>query len=101
MTHSPINWRNHLIEFVIVTLGILIGFGLNSWNENRKEERQVDLYLRGIKEELIENREELKRVHPYHLGLLKDLREKPLDVILRSLRVSFPTLPGNCRKPHL
>jgi hypothetical protein len=82
MTHSPINWRNHLIEFVIVTLGILIGFGLNSWNENRKEERQVDLYLRGIKEELIENREELKRVHPYHLGLLKDLREKPLGVNL-------------------
>jgi hypothetical protein len=78
MSSTKINWSNHLVEFAIVTLGILIGFGLNSCNETRKEKKQVQLYLNGIEEELKANKEELLVVHPYHLDLLKKLREEPI-----------------------
>ena len=77
MSAAKINWRDHFMEFVIVTLGIIIAFALNNWNENRNEKKLVRLYLEGIKEELVANKAELDRVYPYHLELLKTLKETP------------------------
>ena len=82
MSAAKINWRDHFMEFVIVTLGIIIAFALNNWNENRNEKKLVRLYLEGIKEELVANKAELDRVYPYHLELLKTLEETPMEANL-------------------
>jgi hypothetical protein len=70
------------MDFTIVTLGLLLGLALNNCSEKRQERKQVQLYLQGIKEELIANKDILEEVHPYHLELLQTLREDPLNAQL-------------------
>ncbi|MEM9920443.1 MAG: DUF6090 family protein [Bacteroidota bacterium] len=79
---KKINWGLHLIELVIVTLGILIGFGLNSWNETRKDQNLADLYLNNIKQELLENKKVLQESYAYHSDLLEQLNKAPLEAQL-------------------
>ena len=79
---EKINWKNHFLEFFFVTVGILIAFGLNSWNETRKEKELTQMYLDGLREELLDNKKELKKSLPYHQTLLKTLREDPLEARL-------------------
>lgn len=79
---NKINWKNHFVELLIVTSGILIAFGLNSWREGQKEEKLAKLYMEGVIEELEVNRKELTERMEYHRGLLKELIEKPLEVRL-------------------
>jgi len=79
---KKIDWQACLVDFLIVTLGLLIGLGLNNCNEKRQEKNQVHLYLEGIKEELIANKAILNEVYPYHMDLLKTLREDPASAQL-------------------
>ncbi len=71
--------KENIRELVIVTLGILIAFALNSWNEERKAIRESENYLEGIKIELAHNFKEIKKALPYHQGLLKKLQQTPLE----------------------
>ena len=85
-----IDWKNHLVEFVLITLGVLIAFGLNAWYESRQERKQTRLYLEGIVDELKTNRAELAEKHAYHEELLQrliDSTEKAV-LILRPPNVS-------------
>ena len=41
-------WRNHLIELITVVIGITIAFGLNNWNEDRKDRQMEREYLQSI-----------------------------------------------------
>ena len=77
MSKSRIDWKNHLIEFVFITLGVILAFSLNTWNENRKESDQADLYLQGLMAELSANRRQLEKTYPYHLDLIRRLSEEP------------------------
>ncbi len=79
---NKIDWKSYVIELLIVTSGILIAFGLNSWNETQKEEKLANLYLEGIYEELTINKTALESTLEYHSELLQSLNEKPLDVTL-------------------
>lgn len=74
---SGIDWKAHVIRFFFVTLGVFIAFGLNTCNEGRKEKQQIHLYLKGLEEELVENREQLNNSLPYHQDLLNTLRTAP------------------------
>ena len=80
--NKPIDWRDHFIRFFFITLGVFIGFGLNTCNETRKEKDQVKLYIEGLREELNENKAELEKSLPYHQGLLKKLEAKPAEANL-------------------
>ncbi len=85
MSKKEVNWRNHIIEFVTVVLGILIAFGLNSFNEKRKAKTSADLQLSRIVEEVRSNRVIIEKGLNYHRKLLANLQEKPdsTDVILK------------------
>ena len=56
---GKIDWANHILQLIIVTLGILLAFTLNSWNETRKEKNLTRIYMLGLKEEILENKSEL------------------------------------------
>lgn len=74
---APINWKQQFVDLVVVILGILIAFGLGSWNDKRQARKQANILLEGIKIELQENKESLSKTLPYHQELLKTLRETP------------------------
>jgi hypothetical protein len=80
--NRTIKWSVHLMELTVVTLGILIAFGLNSWNENRKQEHLANSYLSSLKEELSSNKTELILKLDYHNKLLSSLRNDPLNTNL-------------------
>jgi hypothetical protein len=53
-----------LIEAAMIVLSILLALGLENWNEHRKEERRCREALHLIRDELVQNREEMaKWVH--------------------------------------
>ncbi|MEL6534268.1 MAG: hypothetical protein AAFQ98_02590 [Bacteroidota bacterium] len=80
---EKINWRNHLIEFLMITLGIMLAFGLNTWWGNHKESKQAQLYLEGLEAELLDNQRQLRVLLPYHLHLMQGMRDKPQETILQ------------------
>lgn len=42
---KDIDWKNHLIEFVLIIAGILLALQINNWNEDRKDRRLEEQYL--------------------------------------------------------
>jgi ribosomal protein S17E len=46
-----IDWLNHFLEFVVVIVGILIAFQLNTCSQNKKEQQLVDRHIANIIEE--------------------------------------------------
>ena len=75
-----INWKGYLLEFFTVVMGILLAFGLNNWNENRKERVNAQQYLQGIKQEIQLNLEEITEKLVYHQNLQKELIHNPASV---------------------
>ncbi len=48
---TKINWLSLFLEFIVVIVGILIAFQLNTCSQERKEERLIDRHLANIMEE--------------------------------------------------
>ncbi len=72
-----IDWLNHFVGFVGVLAGVMIAFGLNNWNESRKEERTIQAVLVNIEDELKRNSDRLdtaymenKAIHDVLQGFL-------------------------------
>ena len=45
---EPIDWRNHLIELLVVIIGISIAFALNNWSEGNKEKQSERDHLQSL-----------------------------------------------------
>ena len=54
-------WTEYLIEIIVISVGILLAFTLNSWNENRKLANRLDQYRSHLKVELTADIEALER----------------------------------------
>ncbi len=48
---KKIDWLNHFLEFIVVVIGILLAFQLNTCSEKKKEEAIVDSHISKIVEE--------------------------------------------------
>ena len=64
--HFKENWIKYGLETVVVTIGIIAAFSLNSWNENRLSRDQELLLLNEINNEFRNNKAQLKLVTSYH-----------------------------------
>ena len=56
-----VNWKYTVGEILIVMVGILLAFQLQTWNEHRKESGLVDSYLTNLKENLLQDQTQLDR----------------------------------------
>lgn len=59
---SKIDLANHTVGFISVLMGVVIAFWLNSWSEDRKEQRTIRLALQNMKTEIKKNQTNLDSV---------------------------------------
>jgi len=80
-----IKWAEYLLEILVITLGILLAFGLNSWNEWKKERKKEREILIDMAENLETNIKALEDDIEY-LHLLN----KSSEIIISSIYNSQP-----------
>ncbi len=79
--NKPLRYARYAIgEIVLVVIGILIALQINTWNEDRKKQKQVCFYLVDLQESLHSTKLELKRV--IDKSQLNHLASDTLDRIL-------------------
>lgn len=45
-------WAEYLLEIAVISIGILVAFGLNTWNLNRNEQKLAQQYVNGLLDDL-------------------------------------------------
>jgi len=50
-----IDWLNHFLEFIVVVVGILLAFQLNTWSEENNQRHMVVEHMENIKNETFQN----------------------------------------------
>lgn len=83
MSMKNLPWINYFIEFLTVVLGILLAFGLNTYYNDKVEEKRARHFLEGIRLEIEENSKEVAEKLAYHKGIRDTLNSTPSKVILR------------------
>ena len=53
MEKTKINWLNHIIELVVVFIGITLAFMLNNWREDTKNNQIENQYLNSFHDEIV------------------------------------------------
>ena len=62
-------WPEYLLEILVISIGILVAFGLNSWNEERKENAMENQFLQNLKAEVLANQKSLAQNINWHKGI--------------------------------
>ena len=96
-------WIEYLLEIIVIVVGILVAFGLNSWNERRTASLQERTMLLSIQSEFIENQKKLEQIISNHreisdgcktfVSLCKPNPELISEVDLRNLIRSILWIP--------
>ncbi len=76
-TSSRIPWLQIGIETFFVILGVCLALALDEWRQGRREQKVVVLALQNIRNEIKENRAEVRRALDHHRDLLSRLEKTP------------------------
>jgi hypothetical protein len=63
-----------LLQILPVMFGVYLGFALNNFSEQKKTDRQKNVYEQMLKNEIQDNLEEIKKASIYHDKITKDFR---------------------------
>ena len=55
-------WPEYFVEMIVIVAGILVAFGLNNWNEQRKDKASEHKILRELKSDLEYNQIEIEGI---------------------------------------
>lgn len=100
VSHLSTDWYKYLLELIVITAGILAAFGLNNWNENRKDRLQEVAILGQLKtgfesnlDQMDEKIEIRDRMLEAALQLLKFI-DNPANRVKDSINISIAwTIP--------
>jgi len=73
VNRNNIEWKNHIIELIVVFIGITLAFTLNSWREDTKDNKLEDQYLRSFHEEVVYSSTKLDTIIKTNKKILKYL----------------------------
>jgi hypothetical protein len=68
-------WRSAIFQAVLVVLGVILGFAVTEWQNDRAEKAEAQHALAGIIEEIGANHAAVKEAHAYHAAKLATLAE--------------------------
>ena len=91
------NWDKYLLEILVIMIGILSAFGLNNWNENRKDSSHERKILASLLSEAYENQNLLDNIIEEYLTEAQLIRE--LSKIIHPNQ--FGKNNGALRKRHI
>ena len=60
-----INWKDHLVNLIVVILGITIAFWLNNWAESSKAKKQERVYLESLLKDIKDDIYEIEYIKNY------------------------------------
>lgn len=79
--HAPrelsvrMGWRSAIFQAVLVVLGVILGFAVTEWQNDRAEKAEAQHALAGIMEEISANNAAVKEARAYHEARLTTLME--------------------------
>ena len=71
------NWFAVFLDFLIVVVGVVIGFQVTAWNEARVEQQRGQLYIERLSADLAENRTRTEG----NIAFREDVRALGLDAL--------------------
>lgn len=68
--HLKTEWYKYLLDIIVVILGIMIAFGLNNWNESKKQIELEQQYYKDILQELKEDLSQIRQNRSFNNYLI-------------------------------
>ncbi len=108
ISHFRSKYGNYLVEFLAIIFGVLVGFALNSWREDKSDKKQERFYLQELSANLaadnnrlqivIQNQQEILETLDILLTIMPEATESQkaridsLFLISRNNETFFPTV---------
>ena len=73
MSKQSIQWRNYIIELLVVIIGISIAFMLEGWSAGKKQDTLERNYLNSLKSDLLKDKEDLQEIMDSTTVLIKNV----------------------------
>jgi hypothetical protein len=64
--NDKISWKNHVVELIVVIIGITSALALNNWNENRLSENLETKYLQSLTKDIASDLQQLQELVEFY-----------------------------------
>lgn len=90
--HLKSDWYKYLFDIIVVILGIMIAFGLNNWNESKKQLELEQQYYKDVLQELNEDLIKIKENRTFNNYLIPRYALAKEIILLDTKRQKVETL---------
>jgi hypothetical protein len=79
--NNKIDWRNHIIELIVVFIGITLAFMLNNWRENNTNQVLAEKYMTSFRDDIAYDQTHLDSIISSN-----EIKLKRVKTFIRSLK---------------
>ena len=87
MKKAKIDWQNHIIELIVVFIGITLAFMLNNWRENHSDRLMAEKYINSFRNDISYDHAQLDSI----INSNEDKLER-IGLFITSLKNKNPTI---------